>query len=327
MGWLATYGLFLAKTITFVIAILVVVMGIMTLVSKARNKFSNKLLIKKLNDKYETLRSELRAQIFSKKDYKQALKQEKAAKKAQKDQLKPRLFVLHFDGDIRASAVSDLREEITAILTIATPQDEVLVSLESGGGMVHSYGLAASQLQRLRDQHIPLTVSVDKIAASGGYMMACVANKIIAAPFAIIGSIGVVAQLPNFNRLLKSKNIDFEQLTAGEYKRTLTLFGENTDEGREKMQQELEETHTLFKEFIKRHRPQVDLTKTATGEHWFATQALEFLLIDELKTSDDYVMAHIKTHDVYAIAQQSKKSLGQRLGKTIQETTYAYFKN
>ena len=147
-----------------------------------------------------------------------------------------------------AHEVESLREEITAIISIANPsKDKVLIRLESGGGVVHGYGLAASQLQRIKSAGIPLSVAIDKVAASGGYMMACVADEILAAPFAIVGSIGVIAQIPNFNKILKKNDVEFEQITAGEFKRTLTLFGENTDKAREKFREEIEQTHDLFK--------------------------------------------------------------------------------
>ena len=200
------------------------------------------------------------------------------------------------------------------MLTLATAMDEVVVKLESGGGMVHSYGLAASQLQRIRNRGVPLTVCVDKVAASGGYMMACIANKIIAAPFAMLGSIGVVAQLPNFNRLLKKHDVDFEMLTAGEYKRTLTLFGENTDKGREKFVEELEQTHELFKVFVQEHRPQVDIDRIATGEVWFGTQAIGKKLVDEINTSDQYLMDQRDSADLYEVRYVAKRSVQERLG-------------
>lgn len=201
-----------------------------------------------------------------------------------------RIFVLNFDGDIRASAVSSLCQEVSAILTMAGPGDEVVVRVESGGGVVHGYGLAASQLRRLRDRGIPLTVAVDKIAASGGYMMACVADQIIAAPFAFIGSIGVLLQAPNLRGLLKKHDVEFEQIYAGEHKRTLTLFGENTDKAREKVRQQIEETHNLFKAHVKAQRPGVDIEQVATGEYWLGSRALEMGLVDRLQTSDDYLM-------------------------------------
>jgi serine protease SohB len=246
MEFLAQYGLFLAKSITLVVAILLVAGGLVSLIMKSREKSTSKLNLQKLNKKYASLRDQLQQEILPKKNYNKWLKTNKKALKIQTEQMKSRVFVLHFDGDIKASGVTELREEITAIITLATPKDEVVVCLESGGGVVHGYGLAASQLQRLRERGIPLTIIIDKIAASGGYMMACVANKIIAAPFAIIGSIGVMMQLPNFSRWLKKNTIDYEQLTAGQFKRTLTLFGENTDSGRQKMQQELERSSTYL---------------------------------------------------------------------------------
>ncbi len=223
------------------------------------------------------------------------------------------MFVVNFQGDIKASALEGLREEVTAILSVIKPTDEVVACIESPGGMVHAYGLAAAQLQRIRDKNIPLTVIVDKVAASGGYLMACIANKILAAPFAIIGSIGVVIQMPNFHRLLKEKNIDFEQLTAGNFKRTLTLFGVNTPEGREKLQEEIEEVHHHFKHVIKEHRPELDIDRVATGEHWLGSQALELKLIDGLTTSDSYLFEKSNHANVYEICFQQKKSLLTRL--------------
>lgn len=230
---------------------------------------------------------------------------------------RPRLFVLDFEGDLRASAVSELREEVTALLQVAGSGDEIVVRLESPGGMVHSYGLAASQLARIRKRGIRLTVVVDKVAASGGYMMACVADRIVAAPFAIIGSIGVVLQMPNFHRFLKGKEIDFELLTAGEHKRTLTLFGENSEPARAKAMEELEDTHALFKEFIGQHRPQLDVDRVSNGEHWFGTRALDLGLVDELSTSDDYLLQRMETHEVFNLFQNRPKPLMQRIADRL----------
>lgn len=236
------------------------------------------------------------------------------------EERKPRLYVLNFIGDMEASSVHCLREEITAVLAIADKQDSVLLRLDSPGGMVHSYGHAASQLQRLRDAGIKLVASVDEVAASGGYMMACVANEILAAPFAIIGSIGVVAELPNFHRLLKKFDVDYEQHTAGEFKRTLTMFGENTNDARRKFQQELEDTHALFKQFVGSYRPQLELAKVATGEHWYGSQAKDMHLIDELKTSDAFLQAHYESHDVYAVSYEFHRSWTDKLSFVAQMT-------
>jgi serine protease SohB len=192
-----------------------------------------------------------------------------------------------------------------------------MLRLESGGGTVNGYGLGAAQLQRLRDAELELTVCVDRVAASGGYMMACVAQQLIAAPFAIVGSIGVVAQMPNFNRWLKKHDVDFEQVTAGEYKRTLTLFGENTDAGRDKFKHELESIHQQFKAHISHYRPQLDLQQVATGEFWTAQQALELGLLDSLQTSDGWLLQQAENYQIFSLRYVNKKPLGERIGKHV----------
>jgi serine protease SohB len=191
------------------------------------------------------------------------------------------------------------------------------VRLESGGGMVHSYGLASSQLQRIRDRGIPLTVCIDKVAASGGYMMACIADKIISAPFAIVGSIGVVAQLPNFNRLLKKHDVDFEMFTAGEYKRTVTMFGHNSAKAKDKFKGDLEETHVLFKNHVSQFRPSLNIEAVATGDVWYGQDALENNLVDELGTSDDYLVKACNDADVFEVSYEFKKSLQEKLGLAV----------
>ena len=319
------YGLFLAKTVTIVIAIVIIIVLVFSQSGKSKSKGKERLEIKKLNNKYEEMAHILKMEILPKEELKQAFKKEKQQHKAEKKKEaagihKKRLFVLNFDGDIKASALSSLREEITAVLTVATPEDEVFVRLQSGGGLVHAYGLAASQLLRLKNHNISITVSVDKVAASGGYMMACVANHIVAAPFAVLGSIGVLAQVPNFNRLLKKSNIDYEQFTAGEFKRTVTMFGENTDTARAKFREELEDTHLLFKEFVSQNRPQLDISRVSTGEHWLGIRAKELNLVDELATSDDYLLEKSKEADLYEITYSTKKSLGSRLSSFMHHT-------
>lgn len=226
-----------------------------------------------------------------------------------------KIYILDFKGDIQASAVENLREEITLILATAKAgKDRVVVRLESPGGAVHSYGLAAAQLVRLRDAGFNLTICVDKVAASGGYMMACIANEIVSAPFAVVGSIGVVAQVPNFNRLLKEHHVDFELYTAGQFKRTVTMFGENTAEGKAKFEEELQQTHVLFKHFIEKYRPQLNVEKVATGEHWYGQDAKGLNLVDQLKTSDEYILGLLAQHDVYVIQTRRKPTLGEKLG-------------
>lgn len=270
----------------------------------------------KLNDFYKGLRERLEQSLLDKDQLKALRKSEAKAEKKHKKQHeeKPRVFVLDFSGDIKASATEGLRHEITALLSLATPKDEVVLRLESAGGMVHSYGLASSQLARIRQAGVPLTVCIDKVAASGGYMMACIGEKIISAPFAILGSIGVVAQLPNVNRLLKKHDIDFEVLTAGEYKRTLTVFGENTEKGREKFQEDLDVTHQLFKNFVSRYRPQLVIDEVATGEVWLGVAAQEKKLVDELKTSDEYLAERAKNAELFHLHYAERKSLQERVG-------------
>lgn len=339
MEFLTEYGLFLAKTITFVVAVFVVISLVVSV--GGRNKKSEKghIEVTKLNEKFDHLRDSLRDAMLDDEEYKEFEKAEKKRLKEEKAQKKKaakeagknkqdsaqgvlaerkRIFVLDFHGDIKASEVECLREEITTVLTLARPTDEVVVKVESGGGMVHGYGLASSQLARITGKNIPLTVCVDKVAASGGYMMACVANKIVAAPFAILGSIGVVAQLPNFHKLLKKNDIDYEMFTAGEYKRTVTMFGENTDKGRSKFVEELEDTHVLFKEFVSEHRPQVDVAKVATGEVWYGLRAKAVNLIDELQTSDEYLFTQAADADIYEVEFAFKKSLQEKLGIAAQ---------
>lgn len=332
MEFLYEYGLFLAKTITFVIAVVAIVVVATASAIKHKHK-KGELEITDLSEQFEEVEQEIVHALLNDEELKQKEKKDRklAKEKAKADKVlakkkeksdddievksKSKVFVLDFKGSIDAKEVSSLREEVSAILSVATKDDEVFVRLESGGGMVHGYGLASSQLDRIRQHEIPLTVSVDKVAASGGYMMACVANNIIAAPFAILGSIGVIAQLPNFNKLLKKNDIDFEQFTAGEFKRTVTMFGENTEKGKEKFIEELEETHVLFKDFVSAHRPSLDLAKVATGEHWFGTTALELGLVDSIQTSDDYLQKLSKSHKVVAIKYQVKKGLAEKFSK------------
>lgn len=331
MELLSEYGLFLAKIATVVVAIAFIATLVINLTQRKRQR--GELKITRLSEHYKEMQEEMSVallghhqQKFWHKAQKKKLKAEaKAAKGKAKtgesqESGKSRVYVLDFKGSMDAAEVNSLREEITAVLSVAKPQDQVLLRLESPGGVVHGYGLAASQLQRLRDKHIPLTIAVDKVAASGGYMMACVGDKIVAAPFSIIGSIGVVAQIPNFNRFLKSKDIDIELHTAGQFKRTLTLLGENTEEGRQKFRESLNETHDLFKGFVSQMRPQLDIESVATGEHWYGTQALEKGLVDAVGTSDELLLGLIENHEVIGVRYQHRKKLMERFTGSATES-------
>ncbi len=324
---LAEYGLFLAKVVTIVVAILFVVGGVVSMGGKHRKADHGHIEVKNLNDRFDESADSLKQIVLEEHAYKDDLKQQKKKYKVEQKQAKidrekkvhkKRIYVLDFDGDTKASSVPKLTEEINAILTLATSDDEVVVGIESPGGMVHAYGLAASQLHRVKDHNIPLTVCVDKVAASGGYLMACIADKILAAPFAILGSIGVMAEVPNFHRLLKKYDVDFEILTAGEHKRTLTMFGQNTDKGREKFMEELSDTHELFKEYITDNRPQVNIETVATGEFWYGTRAVEQNLIDGIETKDSYLMKNRETADLYEVTFVGKQSLQEKVGIVAQ---------
>ncbi|WP_105168054.1 protease SohB [Pseudoalteromonas sp. T1lg23B] len=311
MAFLFEYGLFLAKAVTIVFAIGAVIVLIVGAGQKSKNE-SGEVELKDLSKQMQETNTRFVEQALDKKELKAY---RKTLKKQQDEQPEGRVFVVDFAGSLDAHEVKNLREEISAILTIADKsKDQVVVNVESGGGVVHGYGLAASQLNRVKVHGLPLTVCVDKVAASGGYMMACVADKIIAAPFAIVGSIGVLAQIPNFHKLLKKNDVDFEQITAGEYKRTLTMFGENTEKGREKFKEEIEHTHGLFKSFVAQHRPQLDISAVATGEHWFASYAKSLNLVDEISTSDDVLMSLDQTHQLYKVTYRGKKSLSEKMG-------------
>ncbi|PKG39604.1 protease SohB [Psychromonas sp. Urea-02u-13] len=327
MEFLFEYGLFLAKAITFVVTVAALLIIVIALTSKQKTK-KGEIELTDISEQLKETKKSIEEQLLSapllkarqKKDKKAEKEKVKLAKKLAKDGEEAaslaQLYVLDFKGSIDAKEVSSLREEITAILSVASDKDEVFVRLESGGGMVHGYGLAASQLQRLKDNNIPLTIAVDKVAASGGYMMTCIADKIISAPFAILGSIGVIAQIPNFHKVLKKHDIEFEQLTAGDYKRTLTMFGENDDKGRAKFKQELQETHDLFKTFVSDHRPSIDIEKVATGEHWYGLQAIKLNLVDKISTSDDYLLSQLDNRHIVQIKYTQRKKLADKFGQS-----------
>lgn len=311
--FLFDYGLFTAKALT-IILLIAVGLAFFVLILASRQKERESIEIEHINEKFDDLKHALQHEILSKDELKKLAKAKKKHEKSQRKNPtpKPRLFVLRFDGDIHATDTDNLRSSVTALLTVATPKDEVCLVLESAGGVVHQYGLAASQLTRLKAKNIKLTAAVDLVAASGGYLMACVADRIIAAPFAVLGSIGVLAQVPNFNRALDRLAVDIEHHTAGEHKTTLTMLGKNTDKGREKFRQELNQTHGLFKDFVKTHRSELDLEVIANGDHWYGSQALDLKLIDEIKTSDDYLLEKSATMDIYEVKYKIHQSIKEK---------------
>ena len=313
-GLAAQYALFLAEVATVVLAVIGVVAGLV-LLSRRKAKDNGQIQVTDVNRQLEAAGDRIQAEQLPKKARKVLQKQRKLERKAQqkRTEAEPCSYLLDFKGDIRASAFAALREEISAILQVAKAGDAVLLRLESGGGLVNRYGFAAAQLLRLRDAQLPLTVMVDTVAASGGYLMAAVADRIVASPFALIGSIGVIAQIPNFHRWLQARDIDWEQFTAGKFKRTVTLFGENTEAGRAKLREELEEIHALFRAFVQGRRAQLDMEKVATGEAWLGSKALELGLVDELATSDEIIRSACQRGRVLHVSFQRKLSLPERM--------------
>jgi serine protease SohB len=326
-AFLADYGLFLLKSATILVVVLLAVLGIIAMAMRSKQSPGapsdmGYIEITDLSELFYEREHAVRELLDTPKQFKQWLKaRAKAQKVREKESSKLRekvIYVIDFDGDINASGVKSLREEVSAILAVASHTDEVLVRLESTGGVVHGYGLASSQLQRIRDRGIPLIVAIDKVAASGGYMMACMANRVLAAPFAIIGSIGVVGQVPNINRLLKKHDVDIELHTAGAYKRTLTVLGENTDAARSKFVEDLNQVHQLFKQLVGRMRPDLDIEKVATGEIWFGQEAIGLKLVDEIMTSDEYLQSRFGEQRILRLAHKYRKNLAQKAGFGIE---------
>lgn len=321
MEFLQDYALFLAKGLT-VVALTLVVLATIAAMSQRNRGRDEQLTVRHLNQRYRNMERLLRLRVQGWRALRRFTREtRRQRRKAAQDQPEaPRVYVLRFHGDIRASRVENLREEVSAVLTLARGgTDRIVLCLESAGGLVPSYGLAAAQLARLRDAGLELTVAVDRVAASGGYLMAAIGHRIMAAPFAVVGSIGVVAQIPNIHRLLRRHDVDIELLTAGQHKRTLTILGKNTPEGRAKFQQELEETHGLFKAYLQRFRPQLDLDNLATGEHWYGEQALELKLVDELRTSDDLLMALAREHELYEVSYHRRQPMSRRIGIAFEQ--------
>ena len=317
MEILADYLVFLLKVFTIAVAITVPLLLIIGS-SKGKTQSKGKLAITNLSEKFEDMGNVVRSSNMNPKELKKFYKDISKNKKKKTDEKEPSIFVLNFNGDIQASEVEKLKYEINAILLSESECKEVVVKVESGGGSAYAYGLCAAELKRLVDNDISLTVCIDKVAASGGYLMSCVATKIIAAPWAIVGSIGVIAQLPNFHRLLKKNLIDFEMHTAGEFKRTLTTLGENTEEGREKFKADLEDLHVIFKDFVKEQRPEVDTAIVATGEVWQGEEAVRVGLVDSLETSDNYLVNLSKDATLFEIEYIEKKNLSERFAFSMQ---------
>nr|WP_281380450.1 protease SohB [Halomonas stenophila] len=314
------YGMFLAQLLAVVGITLLAILVVM----RARGAEGERvrLRVEELNDSRRRRRRRLQLAASEPGARKRLLKAFRRDDKARgkrhvPTESTPTVWVLDFHGDLKASAAGRLAEEVSAVLDVAGEADEVVVRLESAGGLVHAYGHAAAEMDRLREAGLMTTVCVDKVAASGGYLMACCADRLRVAPFAVLGSIGVVAQLPNLHRLLKRHDIDVEVLTAGRYKRTLTVLGENTEEGREKFLEDLETIHGLFKRHVAERRPALDIEAVATGEVWYGRDALARGLVDELGTSEAYLAQRLEDARVVSVRLERRQGLADRLGLAI----------
>ena len=309
---------FLVKALIIVAA----VGGLAVLIARLARSSEPKdqeIKVRSLDDRYDDMRDAMNGALLDRKERKaltKTLKKEaKAAAKARRGQ-EPgkRIYVLAFKGDLRASAVKRLGAEIDAVLIAARAgTDEAVIRIESPGGTVTGYGLAAAEILRLRERKINVTASVDQVAASGGYMMACAADRIVAAPFAIVGSIGVVAPVPNLHRLLKKNEIDFEEITAGEFKRTVSVLGEITPAGREHFREKLDTTHHAFKAHVAQCRPNVDIERVANGDYWLAREALSLGLVDEIMTGDELLFRSRDGARLYEVSTEARKTLLQQL--------------
>jgi len=308
-----TLGFAAKGLVVFVTVVATVGAVVVVLTRRARPRLP-RVEVKPLNERFLALGDAVRSAVLPPKEQRALAKQRaKEAKARAGGATRPRIFVLDFHGDLLASNVVRLREELSAVIGAARPEDEVVLRLESLGGSVAHYGLAAAQLARLKARKVRLVACVDRVAASGGYMMACVADELVAAPFAIVGSIGVVAQVPNVHRLLKKHDVDYEEMTAGEFKRTVSVFAEITDKGRQKFSEQLEETHGLFKAFVKSQRPALDVERLATGEYWLGQRARELGLVDRLATSDDYLLSRAEAADLFQLRYLPDEPWRQRL--------------
>ncbi len=207
----------------------------------------------------------------------------------------PRLAVLRFQGlrDLNASGDQRLSEAIDEVLVNRDHFEEAVVIIDSPGGTTHGYGHAYALLERLSASGLKVTACIDRIGASGGYLMALPADRILAGPFAIVGSVGVVAGIPNVKRLLEEKGVSYRLFVAGDKKRVVHFADDDGPEVREYMDEKLAGIHTQFLQAVEKHRgDRVKLDEVRSGDHWSAEESVEkgLGLVDELQTSAEYLL-------------------------------------
>lgn len=236
--------------------------------------------------------------------------------------------LLSFNGDINATEVIEFGRAVSMIVQMKDLVSEVYIIINSGGGVVNGYGLLASEIERLHYSEIETYALIDQVAASGGYMAACVANHVVAAPFAYIGSIGVVSEMPNFNQILSDNGINIEQHTAGKSKRTVTPLGKITDEDRNEFKKKLERIHRSFINHVSHYRNinDADENKNSiifSGDYWIAeeTVELELGLVDEISTSQEFLLDKMKEYNIIEITFQENKTKKSKLSLLNSLTT------
>ena len=309
MSFWIDFGGFALKSFWLAAMIAIVLVVPIIIGARSQRRREDEVKVTSLDDRFDLMEAQIRIATDGAKGAKAFLKARKKEAK-QRDENAKRVYVIGFKGDPMASGHAAFARKITAALVAARPdKDEIVVSITSPGGIVSGYGLMAAQMQRVRRAGVELTACVDQVAASGGYMMAVAANRIVAAPFAVVGSIGVVAQVPNVSRLLKKIDVDYEELTAGEHKRPISVLAPISEEGREHFKTKLEETHVAFKDFVRENRPALNVEAVGDGDYWYATDALKLGLIDAIATSDEYLLAQRGKARLFVIDAPEKKTL------------------
>ncbi|KZX82185.1 hypothetical protein A3715_00045, partial [Oleiphilus sp. HI0009] len=266
-----------------------------------------RIIVKSLNEEYQEIQDALLKFKPLKPIKSSSIRKFKASPNKQS------IFVLDFKGDKTASSVGSLSKEVSAILSVAKPNDEVFLRLESPGGTITGYGLASQQLIRLREAGIRLVVSVDEIATSGGYMMAAVGDRIIASPTSMLGSIGVIMEVPNFYNLLDRAGVQFHQFTAGKHKRLVSMTNKIGDAAKDQINQDLEKSHELFKNHVHTYRNSVNLESVSHGDVWSAKYCLDNKLVDDLMTSEAYLFDRASRANIFHISWDVERSFSDKL--------------
>lgn len=212
--------------------------------------------------------------------------------------------VLRFEGDTMATGRQDFARMVDEVLHNKERIQRVIVVVNSPGGGVSVYGQMFAGMERMRNAGVDVTACVDTYAASGGYLMSVPAQRIIAAPFAMVGSIGVVSEFMNFNKLLRRLGVEPMTITAGELKRTVTPLSEVTEENKAAYKAQLEAIHRQFIAVVKKYR-EVDADRVCTGNHWTAAESVELKLnlVDGLATSQEYLFEANQTEDLVTISK------------------------